>query len=1074
MDGWHEVTRFFGVNSPINMPNVTPPAATQILFDDSEELIWISNSTGHISSFSDLGIAPYTKFRAHETAVIQMLNHQKGILSLSNDSLSLTSRTGVPIYRMPLSGLSCMAYTSNTQNELLVGGSKGELIKVDTNKGIVTNTIPYEHSAILMAYGAKQIVIGKIDGSIDVFDLRQSTVIKTFAAHSGLLSTIHCKDNILLSCGFTKRQDKFLADPLVNVYDIRSLRPLAPIPFPPGAFQVRLHPTLPSAAIIASQTGQIHVVDIYNSANVQLYHAQMAAFGSSLEVAPSGNAFALMDGFQEIIVWGRGEDPPKTVLFANPLVYPSMEHDTQPTAISIDKDDDPLNGVKLPYYSDTLLSAWPIHAKFTLGAMPEKIDPEILHSSKRVQQFLVAPYDHDKFGKRNVSTKFQAIKKLTKNGVKVPKFISERATLETENSKSETLKNQTSMFEYTSRTNNVPNCFSKVEILYSKFGVDDFDFDFYNVTKYAGLETNVSNSYCNPLLQVYRFDPLLFNFAVSSLSQEALESDLLLSELGYLFDMLVKANGKHCCAANFQRLMCLLPEVKKLGLLDDDGRIKDSYGQRRLIQAFNKYLLIRLSTDEKTQRNLQVSSNLDSIMGIYVETIVSSVFCNARERTMDVMHSFDIASLSTNATNHKTIGNSVLTCMETCMNRHVQQQIACSVCGRQHLVEVVTSVAKLPPLLSLNLNLNDEELNELRDTKGWLPSEFYFAKNQGRGFFSPTNDNNIPADHFELVAYVAQITSKEGLNHLVSLIRIDDAPTEMKWHLFNDFLVMPLPESEVMNFSSWWKRPIIAVYRNTAISVPFAFDIFKRNLNDSILYRDHFAEGTRKSRTIEYELLTKEEAPTPGTLVAIDAEFVQLAPAQYEFKSDGKSSLVCPRKLSLARVSVIRGEDGPKYGVPFIDDYISTTVAIDDYLTSYSGIEPGDLDSAVSTKSLVDLRTAYRKLWLLLNMGCVFVGHGLKSDFRTINIQVPQEQVRDTINMFYLKKEKRVLSLKFLVYILLNERVQTGNHDSIEDARSALLLYRKYLDLEARGELQIALNKIYSEGQYTRFKVPEQ
>ena len=45
--------------------------------------------------------------------------------------------------------------------------------------------------------------------------------------------------------------------------------------------------------------------------------------------------------------------------------------------------------------------------------------------------------------------------------------------------------------------------------------------------------------------------------------------------------------------------------------------------------------------------------------------------------------------------------------------------------------------------------------------------------------------------------------------------------------------------------------------------------------------------------------------------------------------------------------------------------------------------------------------------------------------------------------MIYYKSDfKRQLSLKFLAYVMLKEKVQSGNHDSIEDANTALLLYK--------------------------------
>jgi PAB-dependent poly(A)-specific ribonuclease subunit 2 len=74
-----------------------------------------------------------------------------------------------------------------------------------------------------------------------------------------------------------------------------------------------------------------------------------------------------------------------------------------------------------------------------------------------------------------------------------------------------------------------------------------------------------------------------------------------------------------------------------------------------------------------------------------------------------------------------------------------------------------------------------------------------------------------------------------------------------------------------------------------------------------------------------------------GTLVSIDGEFVQMQQEETEYRSDGTKKVLRPARLSLARVSVLRG-DGRKQGVPFIDDHIHTSEIIVDYLTEFSGI----------------------------------------------------------------------------------------------------------------------------------------
>ena len=128
----------------------------------------------------------------------------------------------------------------------------------------------------------------------------------------------------------------------------------------------------------------------------------------------------------------------------------------------------------------------------------------------------------------------------------------------------------------------------------------------------------------------------------------------------------------------------------------------------------------------------------------------------------------------------------------------------------------------------------------------------------------------------------------------------------------------------------------------------------------------------------------------------------QLAQEETEFRSDGTKKILRPARLSLARVSVLRG-DGPRKGVPFIDDYIHTSEIIVDYLTEFSGIKckcllqhiyfkiliifflVGDLDPMISRYTLTPLKLVYKKLRRLVDCGCIFIGHGLSKDFRIIS-----------------------------------------------------------------------------------------
>lgn len=212
--------------------------------------------------------------------------------------------------------------------------------------------------------------------------------------------------------------------------------------------------------------------------------------------------------------------------------------------------------------------------------------------------------------------------------------------------------------------------------------------------------------------------------------------------------------------------------------------------------------------------------------------------------------------------------------------------------------------------------------------------------------------------------------------------------------------------------------------------------------------------------------------------MALDTEFVDLEKAEIDVKADGSQEMIRPSRSGLARVSVLRGA-GTDEGVPFVDDYITIKEPIVDYVTQYSGIKPGDLDVRTSTHNLVPLKVAYKKLWVLLNLGCIFVGHGLASDFRKINIQVPKSQTVDTQYLFFHPSKNRRLSLRYLAWAVFREYIQEETptdalegHDSIEDARMALRLWRKYQEYVDAGIINQMLEEIFREGFKHGFRPP--
>ena len=59
-------------------------------------------------------------------------------------------------------------------------------------------------------------------------------------------------------------------------------------------------------------------------------------------------------------------------------------------------------------------------------------------------------------------------------------------------------------------------------------------------------------------------------------------------------------------------------------------------------------------------------------------------------------------------------------------------------------------------------------------------------------------------------------------------------------------------------------------------------------------------------------------------------------------------------------------------------------------------------------------------------------------------------------------------------YTCIGMTIQDGSHDSVEDAWTALMLYRKHQQLTAKGDLATQLRELYDTGREHQWKIPGQ
>ena len=236
----------------------------------------------------------------------------------------------------------------------------------------------------------------------------------------------------------------------------------------------------------------------------------------------------------------------------------------------------------MPHYREQLLSTWSNNQLYEVGRPPPKIDPEILEN---VQAYDVGQWAPNPRKVRRNQAENARTADLHGNTFAAPKFLSEKAReAEKEQFGERRISDIAEAMANAAISNttqaDIPIMYRNVEIKYSKFGVDDFDFEYeqvrlfqhtgtiltynlyryYNKTEYSGLETHIANSYTNPLLQLLKFTPVIRNLALKHTATNCNYELCLLCELGFLFDMLDKAEGQNCQATNFLKTFSNIPE----------------------------------------------------------------------------------------------------------------------------------------------------------------------------------------------------------------------------------------------------------------------------------------------------------------------------------------------------------------------------------------------------------------------------------------------------------------------------------------------------------------------------------
>jgi len=1051
---------------------------------------------GRVTSFYGTELQRYTSYRGHVSSaprgapgnspVKQLLFCDKGVISVSSRSVHCASRRGMAQWHVgqnDMIDLRCMSFSGKGMDELVVAGCQPQMYRIDVEKGTMLETLirPTPILYTMMRRAGQYICAAAHNGSIQLLDSRTLNVVHSWNAYAGQVNDMDARGDYLLTCGWAQQQYGGLGlERLVRVFNLKNLRPAAPVAFQQGAAFVRLHPRLSSTCMVISQSGAINSIDVQNpDVPTMRYAPTFEAQLTGLELMPSGRGFAMTDTHCQIVLWGS-QSKMQFTEYSRPTEFPDSPTQSKHLDWSSEA---PLNLIGMPYYREALLSGWPNSLVHEVGAPPPKLEPAVLNTLRKTDYGMVGTNPRKT---RRYQADDTRLSHKGPNSLAAPKFLSEKPR---DDDGQRDLDRRLS--EDIGKTlnglalNGVSDAlayYRPIEIKYSKFGIDDFDFRYYNKTSYSGLETHIVNSYANPLLQLFRFSNVARNLALQHTASDCGYNCCLLCELGFLVDMLEKAQGQNCQATNFLKVLSKQRGAATLAILEDQTV---NTPLTVMVQNLNRFILHKL--DDSYKLGAGNTGGVQAAFGMKGSSFIKCNTCNyLQEAKEQVWFSHDLVyPLKPPKHSPRSVGPTFTRLLQDSIHRQEQQRGWCMRCQGYKAITSRRAVYATPDVLMINAAIQTPEAQQLWTAPGFLPREIGTINANGQVYCYEGQDlqwHLSKRPHaitiHELVGLVAEVTAGEGQkSHLVSVVDTSVASSGQartsNWHLVNDFLIRPIAQEEALHFDARWKLPSIITYQAKSKSHVID-DSWKAALDTSILYRSVPQPAFTDSYSFR-PFFESDPLPDSNTHCAIDAEFVRLLREEIDMGADGSRTITRPARSGLARVSVLRG-DGTDQELPFIDDYIAVDEPVDDYLTQWSGLHPGDLTLGMSRFTLVNLKEVYKKLWVLLNLGCKFIGHGLSSDFRTINMHVPESQVIDTQDLFSLgSRSQRKLSLRFLAWLLLQEDIQqnsTVGHDSIEDARTALKLWRRYLEYEDEGCLEDVKDEIWRRGRRTEFKVP--
>ncbi|KAL1137635.1 hypothetical protein AAG570_009331, partial [Ranatra chinensis] len=553
---------------------------SSVTFDTHEELVWMGNQGGHVTSYYGAEMQKYTSFQvgAHTDEVRCVQAMEGGLLALTPTALRYQLRRGIPVFTHSsenMEEMQCMLQLNHSPDTLLLGGHTRKLIRFNLNEGREVQTYDAGEGgcAILRQHG-RFICCGEPGGHIDLRDPQTLRVEHTLETHGGSLSDFDVHGHLLVSCGFSNRQGTLAVDNFLLVHDLRMLRSVAPIAVLLDPFLLRFMPSFSSRLAVASPSGQLQFVETVtlSEPDVSIYQVNNsgASLVTALDVSSSSQAVCIGDSAGSLHMFTSTSTPVFNA-YSRPTEFADPIEPYEP--ISIDDTMAIYSAIPLPISAGSLLSDWPEQFIRKQYRRTPPIDPEILRTMKMQGTIGYAPNPNTK--RRN----------------QVPLEYSDGGHVRWRSNDWRYSKDSEGGGSFVA----IPKRYRKPDMKHYMKIMEHSDSEC-DQQKFAfsGLEANLPNSYCNSILQVLYFTKPLRDVV---LSHSCRAEFCVCCELGFLFHMLSTSGGAPCHSGNLLRALRSAKEASALHLILSDNSTLQEANFIQLIQSWNRFILHQLHSE---------------------------------------------------------------------------------------------------------------------------------------------------------------------------------------------------------------------------------------------------------------------------------------------------------------------------------------------------------------------------------------------------------------------------------------------------------------------------------------------